>query len=90
MNWYDTNIEKPIRKIVKKLRDNGINTISSCGHEMYVECNTFDPSHEIDTIYNVLVPMGIKEYEINVNVHFMKGWWYHKHLKITFPKKSKV
>jgi hypothetical protein len=37
MNWYEENIEEPIRDIVKLLRNNGFNTTCSCGHEMYVE-----------------------------------------------------
>jgi hypothetical protein len=36
-NWYDEMIEEPIRGIVRELRDNGINTTNSCGHEMTVE-----------------------------------------------------
>ena len=35
MNWYDT-IEEPIRPLVKLLRDNGYNTFTSCGHNMWV------------------------------------------------------
>ena len=37
MDWYEENIEEPIRPIVKLLRDNGFNTTSSCGHDMYIE-----------------------------------------------------
>lgn len=37
MDWYEQMIEEPIRDIVKELRDNGINTSNSCGHEMTVE-----------------------------------------------------
>ncbi len=37
--WYETHIEEPIREIVKVLRDNGINTECSCGHEpRYIQC----------------------------------------------------
>jgi hypothetical protein len=37
MNWYEENIEEPIRDVVKHLRDNGFNTECSCGHEMYIQ-----------------------------------------------------
>ena len=63
MNWYD-NIEPKIRKLVKKLRDNGINTFCSCEHERYIECETYDPSEEYKTIFNVLCELGYKKFEI--------------------------
>ena len=37
MTEFYMNIEPAIRDIVKTLRDNGVNTTCSCGHEMYVE-----------------------------------------------------
>lgn len=37
MNWYEENIEEPVRDVVKHLRDNGFNTECSCGHEMYIQ-----------------------------------------------------
>lgn len=37
MNWYEENIEEPIRDVVKHLRDNGFNTECSCGHEMSIQ-----------------------------------------------------
>ena len=39
MNWYNQNIEEPVREIVRHLRDNGFNTVSSCGHEMEIQCS---------------------------------------------------
>lgn len=37
MSWLEDNIEKPVRDVVKHLRDNGFNTECSCGHQMYVQ-----------------------------------------------------
>lgn len=37
MTWYDDHIEPPIQPIVRLLRNCGINTTNSCGHEMSVE-----------------------------------------------------
>lgn len=37
MDWYE-NIEPEIRDLVKYLRNNGINTECSCGHDMYIQC----------------------------------------------------
>lgn len=34
-DWYET-LEPGVREIVRFLRDNGINTDSSCEHEKYV------------------------------------------------------
>jgi len=36
--FYDS-LEPEIRELVRVLRDNGINTTSSCGHKMYVEAD---------------------------------------------------
>jgi len=36
---FYSNVEEPIREIVRTLRDNGINTTSSCGHKMYIEAD---------------------------------------------------
>jgi len=53
MNWYEENIEEPIRDIVKLLRDNGFNTTCSCGHEMYVEGDIVIDS-ELQRLHNIL------------------------------------
>lgn len=39
-DWYEENIEEPIRDIVRLLRDNGINTTCSCGHTMEIQGDT--------------------------------------------------
>ena len=36
-DWYEREIEEPIRRLVKLLRDNGFNTVFSCRHDMYCE-----------------------------------------------------
>ena len=38
-DWYEENIEPEIRELVRLLRDNGVNTISSCGHEMTIQAS---------------------------------------------------
>jgi hypothetical protein len=38
MDWYEEAIEEPIRDLVKYLRNSGINTECSCGHDMYIQC----------------------------------------------------
>ena len=37
-NWYSENIEDQLKDIIKYLRNNGVNTECSCGHELYIQC----------------------------------------------------
>jgi len=37
-DWYGTYIEDPLKDLMWVLRNNGINTECSCGHEMYIQC----------------------------------------------------
>jgi len=49
-DWYEEHIEEPIRPLVKLLRDNGFNTLGSCGHGMWVQflyTPEWDSVHEI-------------------------------------------
>lgn len=48
-DWYD-GIEPEIREYVRLLRNNGFNTISSCGHEMWIviENNDGDTAERLD------------------------------------------
>lgn len=40
-DWYERKIEEPVRDLVRFLRNNGINTECSCGHDMYIQCQVF-------------------------------------------------
>jgi hypothetical protein len=62
-NFYK-DIEFGIRDVVKLLRDNGINTTCSCGHEMYVEFECCS-STMVENIYNVLFNAGYRGFRIN-------------------------
>ena len=53
MNEFYGGIEKPIREIVRALRDNGVNTICSCGHKMYVEADII-PDGILQVIHKTL------------------------------------
>jgi len=53
MNEFYENIEEPIRDIVRVLRDNGVNTTCSCGHEMYVEADLI-PDGMLQIIHRTL------------------------------------
>lgn len=75
MDWYEEYIEEEIRPLVKLLRDNGVNTTCSCGHDMYVECD-FLPDKEVQRLDNLLFDHGYRDYEINFNIKRVDGHLY--------------
>lgn len=84
MNWYDDNIEEPVRSLVKLLRDNGFNTECSCGHEMYVQCQ-YILDGQIVELHRLLCNSGYLNYEINVKIEVVDGHQY-SHLDVKLPK----
>ena len=87
MDWYKLNIEEPIRHVVKALRDNGINTVCSCGHGMWVQCESYDQSNELNTIYHVLIKLGYDNYRAQVFDEIRDGQRY-TNIQITFPDEN--
>lgn len=76
-HWYKMKIEDPLKKIVYKLRNNGINTFQSCGHDLYIDCEFHDPTEELIIIYNVFHQLKIKNYKvvlISEQGHFAKQY----------------
>ena len=73
-DWYDNNIEEPIRDLVRILRNNGFNTECSCGHEMYIQCQ-YIPEGEVkrlhDLIYNYF--NGLRDYKIELLLMIKNG-----------------
>lgn len=59
-------IEEKVRPYVKMLRNSGINTTCSCEHEGYIECQSLDPSFEIDMIRKTFQENGLMEYKITL------------------------
>ncbi len=77
MNGFYSNIEKPIRDIVRELRDNGINTTCSCGHDMTIQADLI-VSGELQIIHNTLFNHLIEgnpniSYDIEVKLEVRKG-----------------
>ena len=67
LSWYDKHIEEPIRLLVKLLRNNGINTTCSCGHEMYVECETYGNYYdEASGVNELLTKNGYNHFKVEV------------------------
>ena len=89
-NWYKINIEKPTREIIKNLRNNGINTFCSCGHKLWIQCETYDPTEDLNTIFCVLVTMNIKQYRVNIFVDYDEKCKYNRVLEISFPDKNGI
>ena len=84
-DWYKSNIEPKIRKPVRLLRNAGINTTSSCGHNLWIECETYDPNEEIAVISDVLMSNGISNFRIeSVHVHNEKNEWM-RCMTVKFP-----
>lgn len=55
-----------MRRVVYALRNAGINTLSSCGHDMWIQCDTCDPTEELATIYTVLRSLGYDDFRLEV------------------------
>jgi len=51
--WHEENVEEGVRDIVRLLRDNGINTISSCHHDMTIQCD-YVPQGTLQDIHNLI------------------------------------
>jgi len=71
MTWYETCIEKEIRPVVKLLRDNGYNTISSCGHEMFCQCEFYFNVPPL-RIYKLLEAEGYSKFDIRMRIEYDK------------------
>ena len=65
-DWYNRVIEGPICPLVRLLRDNGINTKCSCGHEMYCECEYY--GEDLTWLASLLWENGFKRFKIEVTV----------------------
>jgi len=88
-NWYANTIEEPVRNLVKFLRNEGFNTESSCGHDMYVQCQ-YIPDGEIFRLHKSLIyylhsHKLPENYEINLTINVSNGKSY-PFLKILLPK----
>jgi len=75
-DWYD-NIEEPVRELVRRLRNEGINTTSSCGHEMYVQADIF-PDAALQIIHNTVFNWASEtneapEYTIEISLTVTRG-----------------
>jgi len=82
IDWYEDNIEEPIRDLVKFLRNNGVNTECSCGHDMYIQCQ-YIPDGSIQDLIKLLYVYfyDVKgrshfDFEIAINIKVKEGHQY--------------
>ncbi len=66
-DWYEEHIEPGVRKIVRLLRDNGINTECSCEHEKYVQCQ-YPMDEDIKKVDCLLFNNGFRNYKIDIHI----------------------
>lgn len=64
-NWYN-QIEKPIRELVRLLRNNGFNTVCSCGHKKYIQMEWYIGNNDINQLYNLLCENGYSNFELHL------------------------
>lgn len=82
VDWYEENIEPEVREVVRLLRDNGINTVCSCGHEKTVQCEYSNDGFVRNVDY-LLFNTGYRNYTIDVHLNRDDGH-IHSFLNITF------
>jgi hypothetical protein len=78
-NFY-SKIEENVREAIFQLRNNGINTECSCHHEGFIQCQSLDPSTELDIIYNVMYELKIEKWKAELTAdhtpaYYHRYWW---------------
>lgn len=71
--WYD-QIEPEIRSVVILLRNNGWNTVCSCGHRMYVDIS-LQNMDQIEELATFLKGNGYDDIVIQGELHTGDGLW---------------
>lgn len=62
-NWYEKYIEPEIRDVVRLLRNNGVNTECSCGHQMWVQFQVISID-DVDRVDKLLTNSGYRNFSI--------------------------
>jgi hypothetical protein len=92
MDWYEENIEEGVRDIVRRLRNEGVNTVSSCHHDGTIQCSYFTEGQVMrldNTIFNWLNEIGApKNYTITVTVERIGGHSYRTMEVVGLPRQA--
>ena len=83
--WY-SQIEPEVRDAVKSLRNVGINTTCSCGHEMYIECESYNATAEFEAIYAALWELGYHRFRVAVRWDMLGSGRPFRVLTVWLPK----
>lgn len=90
-DWYD-QIEEPVREVVRRLRNVGINTSCSCGHDMSIECQTMldgDMWRIHKTLWDYLEEKGQKiDFEVTLKHKVVDGHTQGPMIYIELPQKE--
>lgn len=85
--WYEKHVEPEIQPLVKLLRNNGLNTTCSCGHEMYCECdvvgNYFETAHFVSKL---LTKHDYEQYKVECSYGIDAAGQRYKCLTVWLPK----
>lgn len=85
MKTFYNHIEKPIRPVVKLLRNSGFNTKASCGHEMWISIE-LDKTDDAYKIAECLRKAGYKNFLVEYEIVVMNTIQHN--LKVTFQKRN--
>lgn len=86
--WYFT-LEPEVRQIVYGLRNAGINTTGSCGHEMWVYCDSVEGVQAVEAAGKVLQELGYQQYDIEFRGQVRVGNDYARQsLRLTWISKT--
>jgi len=63
--WYESQIEEPMRELVYLLRNNGFNTIWSCGHppKPYITFESYRPKEDL-LLEKLLIDKGYENFSV--------------------------
>ena len=79
LNDFWRGIEEPIRDTVKLLRDNGFNTVCSCGHTMTIDITLGNHFDEIERLANLLCENNYSSFKIECTLQVPSdGFWVRR------------
>ncbi|MGD0571702.1 MAG: hypothetical protein ABSB11_01625 [Sedimentisphaerales bacterium] len=81
-DWY-SQIEEPVRELVRLLRNNGFNTFCSCGHNKphpCVDMEWYGFEEEARKVYCLLLENGYNNFEIRL---FLPSSVMGRYMKVT-------